>query len=303
MNQWRRLKKLFSEPEYRRSLAYFIVLGLMIFLCARLIENEFWSNLLIDFAVVFIAVGLVDATWNILGGDPMELQMLYSFKKVDEKLNSIHSSIGVLSDIVDNNIGIERIWSTRRAWESDPEDGKIKWIDRICRAKKVDIVSNTLWDSWFSDEIFRRKVFNNVVKGSTVRILIYDPQSEVLDLRARIEGDFKRKDMWEMESEIMSTLNRVAVSRARLDNNQVKNLQLRLTNQYYQFAQIIRADELMLVATYLSGKTGSPSPTFQIRGPETVYFLTYCDQIDILWKASRKVSQDEYDQWLEKSIV
>jgi hypothetical protein len=69
-----------------------------------------------------------------------------------------------------------------------------------------------------------------------------------------------------------------------------------LTSRSQHLAQVIRADDHILVAVYLSGKGGSPSPTFQVRGPETAYFRTYTEQIEILWERCRKVSDDEIYQ-------
>ena len=82
----------------------------------------------------------------------------------------------------------------------------------------------------------------------------------------------------------------IAHDKETLDDAVKRNLQVRLTTRSYHLAQIIRADDHILVAVYLSGKTGGPSPTFQVRGPETEYFRTFSEQIEILWERGRTVS-------------
>jgi len=63
-------------------------------------------------------------------------------------------------------------------------------------------------------------------------------------------------------------------------------------------AQIIRADDRTIVATYLAGKGGSPSPTMQLRGTETAYFQKYVDQVEILWERAKPVDDEAFDRML-----
>jgi hypothetical protein len=209
---------------------------------------------------------------------------------INAKLDAIHRSTVVLSDIVDRNIGFERIWPTRRAWTDDPKDaGMAAWRKRVCQARTADIVSNTLWTGWFNDADFRREFFEGLRHGNTARILIYDPHAEVLRLRTGDEGE----PSGQMQAEIGWTLEMIALGRKTLDDAARRNLQVRLTTHSYHLAQIIRADDHILVAVYLSGKTGGPSPTFQVRGPGTQYFQTFSEQIEILWQRGRPMSEDE----------
>ena len=215
--------------------------------------------------------------------------------EINAKLDAVQRSTAVLADIVDRNIGIERIWPNRGVWEGDPSDGLVMWKKRVCQSvSRVDIVSNTLWNNWFKDTKFQQEFFASLVGGNTARILIYDPGADVLDRRAAHERDPKG----EMPGEIKSTLKAIACHRETRDTAAKKkirkNLQVRLTNGFYHLAQIVRADDRILVAVYLSGKSGTPSPTFQVRGPGTEYFQTYADQIEILWKGGREVMENEF---------
>ena len=76
-----------------------------------------------------------------------------------------------------------------------------------------------------------------------------------------------------------------------------------LNGKVYQLAQIIRADNLMLVSVYLSGESGSISPTFQIRGSETEFFSKYQDQLEHYRKCSDAVSEEKFNSLLRKHTV
>jgi hypothetical protein len=225
----------------------------------------------------------------------MEPDTTSMLSEINGKLDAVRRSTAVLADIVDRNIGIERIWPNRGVWEGDPSDGLMMWKKRVCQAaSRVDIVSTTLWNNWFKDSKFQEEFFAGLARGNAARILIYDPDADVLERRAAHEKDPKG----EMRGEIKSTLKAIACHRETRDTAAKKkirkNLQVRLTNSFYHLAQIIRADDRILVAVYLSGKAGTPSPTFQVRGPGTEYFQTYSEQIEILWSGGREVKETEF---------
>jgi hypothetical protein len=222
----------------------------------------------------------------------MEPETTSILNEINAKLDAIQRSTAVLADVVNPNIGIERIWPNREVWADDQSDGLVAWKKRVCQAKNVAIVSNTLWTSWFQSGGFRHEFFESLTRGNIARILIYDPYADVLILRATDERDPRGQ----MQSEIGWTLELIARGREELSAAARKNLQVRLTTHYNHVAQIIRADDHILVAVYLSGKSGGPSPTFQLRGSETAYFRTYSEQIEILWERGRIVSDNEFHQ-------
>jgi hypothetical protein len=296
MNYRERIRVLLSVTTYRTRLVFFVVLGGLIFIASFFVVDQVLREILRGFSLTFIAVGAVDFVWDILGGDPMELQMTRDFGNVDAKLDNIHRSMAVLSDIVDGNIGIERIWTSRREWEKDPDAGLAAWKERVCRARTIDFVSNTLYTKWLNDDGFRKDLFSNVTSGANVRILIYDPRSAVLKQRAFDELDPRKGG--QMRNEIESTLEVVARDRSALDDAAQKRFHICLTDKHYHLAQIIRADEKMLVALYLTTKTGSSAPTLQLRGPATVFFSTYLKQIEELWADGLEVSDNDIQQIL-----
>ena len=121
---------------------------------------------------------------------------------------------------------------------------------------------------------------------------MYKPDSDIQIIRAADEYD----PPGEMQSEIRSALSRLAQVWDRLKTSDNKeNLKVRLTTQSLHFVQLIRADELMLVAFYLSGKPGGDSPTLQLRGPQSAYFSEYAEQFGIMWRRGEPFDLSEIE--------
>jgi len=294
MSYWKRFRETLQQPAYRTRLAFFLILGFTAVLLAVLIESRLplWSEVLLEFAVTFGAVGVLQLLWDFLGGEPMELRL----EEVKDEVRNVQKSITLLSDLVDGNIGVERIWSDRQAWREDPVDGLRVWFDRLFQANRIDIMSNTLWNNWMHRVEFRRGLFDNIAQGARVRILIYDPDSEVLRLRAKDEKDVPG----EMQIEIKATMLRVAEERSNLPVSARTNLEVRLTTQTLHPVQMIRADDQMIVASYLSGQSGTPSPTMQLRGSESSYSFKYAKQFQTLWDRAEPLDDDRFNQILQE---
>jgi hypothetical protein len=290
MSRWTRFRKTLEQPTYRTKLAFFLILSFTIVLIAVLLQSRapFWSGILLEFAVTFGAVGVLQLLWDFLGGEPLELRI----EGIKDEMGNIQRSITVLSDLIDGNIGIERIWLDRRTWQADPVDGLKAWQARVCQARCIDIMSNTLWNNWMHQGELRERLFYNVARGALVRILIYDPNSEVLRLRAKDEKDVPG----EMQQEIKATLLRVAEGWNALPVSAKANFIVRLTNEALHPAQMIRADERMVVAIYLSGKSGGPSPTVQLRDSESSYFRKYAEQFETLWQRAEPLDDDRFSK-------
>lgn len=294
MSRYRRFRQTLQQPAYRIRLAFFLILGFTAVLLSVLIQSRspFWSEVLLEFAVTFGAVGVLQLLWDFLGGEPMELRI----EEVKDEVRSVQQSITLLSDLIDGNIGIERIWSDRQAWREDPADGLRVWFARVCQANRVDIMSNTLWNNWMHRVEFRSRLFDNVAQGAHVRILIYGPDSEAVRLRAKDERDVPGQ----MQMEIKSTLLTVAEERSNLPVPAKANLEVRLTTQTLHPVQMIRANDRMVVASYLSGKSGSPSPTMQIRGDKSSYFQKYAEQFGTLWEQAEPFGDDQFNIVLQE---
>jgi len=297
----KQIRNLWAIPSYRIRLLFFVILGTSTILGSLLIKNEYWQGILSNFEVTFTAVGLIDFLWDILGGEPMETRMNNSFLEVNNKIDSINQSMSVIADLTNFQIGIERIWSTRREWEKDTKDGLAIWKKRVCRAKQVDIMSNTFYTRWANDDDFWKDLTDALNRGTKFRLLIYNPTSDLLQLRSDNEGETKIGGISQMKMEIYSTLEKIAKNRKGLSKENKKNFEIRLNSKFYQLAQIIRADRQILVAVYLSKTSGSPSPTFQVAGPDSAYFKTYSQQFDTLWNYGNEITDDEFQKIFQKS--
>ncbi|HMR99028.1 MAG TPA: hypothetical protein PKE62_07205 [Anaerolineales bacterium] len=296
MNFNKQIKNLWSIPSYRIRLLFFVTLGTSAILGSLLIQSQYWQDMLSNFAVTFIAVGLIDFIWDILGGEPIEANMNNSFIEVNSKIDTINQSMSIISDLTNYQIGLERIWPTRRDWEKDPKDGLAVWKRRVCQAQQVDIVSSTFYTRWANDEDFWNELFEALKRGTRFRLLIYNPESNLLQLRSENEDDSKIGETSEMKMEIYSTLKKIARNQKVLEKDARKNFEVRLNSKYYQLAQIIHADKQILISAYLSKKTGSKSPTFQISGTDSVYFRTYAQQFDFLWEAGENVEDKDFEK-------
>lgn len=294
MKRWERLWQTLEQPAYRTKLAFFLILGVSVFLLSALLQSRssFWSDVLREFAIAFSAVGVLQLLWDFLGGEPLELRIA----EVKEEVKSIKSGITPLSDLMNGNIGIERIWPDRRAWYLDSGDGLREWHIRVCEAKHVDILSNTLWNNWLHDGEFRSRLFKNIAHGAHVRILIYDPEADVVRRRAADEKDVPG----EMQQEIKASLVSLARGWTTLPHSAKANLEVCLTTSTVHPVQMIRADEHMLVAHYLVGKSGGPSPTMQLRGNDSVYFRKYTEQFQTLWDRARVLNDAQFARILEE---
>lgn len=206
-----------------------------------------------------------------------------------------------------NESGLAYIWPQRKFWEPDPVNGLEAWKKLVCEAKEVDIVSNTLWTRWMHEDDFRKKFFSRIGNEHDplrARIVIYHPGAAILKLRAAQE---KPGLDHQMIDEINSTLQVLAQERKRLSSGQA-NLEVRLNLFFYQLTQIIRADDQMLVATYLTRRSGTPSPTFQIHGYDTDFYKTYQEQFKALWEPDPHTSNlllgnAEWDQILNTGTL
>ena len=281
-------KQVLRARGYRLRLIIFVLLGLTIFLASALLEDHpSLRDAALEFGVAFSAVGLISFLWDFLGGDPIEHRLQSRLSDLDGHLDTVHRSLTASSDVV--TLGVERMWPNRREWEHDPSDGLEVWKTRLCQAREINVVSITFW-RWMRDGQFGEAFFDNLARGATAAIVIYHPSAPVSLRRAKDEKD---RTGQKMKTEIESTLRSLAERRDHLAGKR-KNLTVGLTTKFGHFAQIIRADDRILIASYLSGQTGAPSPTMQLRGVDTLYFAKYLEQIKIVRERSQPLHDADF---------
>ncbi len=254
-------------------------------------------------AILLIALfqGREISFWNLkIGSRPDKSTEAHKQKKSQRVIN-----------LAPNEFGIEHIWPQRKFWEPDPVNGLEAWRKLVCEAKEVDIVSSTLWTRWMHEDEFRKKFFSRIGDEHNpmrARILIYHPASAILKLRAAQEKT-GLDNQSQMVNEIKSTLEELAQERKQLPLPARANLEVRLNLFFYQLTQIIRADDQMVVATYLTRKSGTPSPTFQIRGRDSDFYKTYQEQFKALWEHDPKynpnllIGDAEWDRILDTGTL
>jgi hypothetical protein len=314
----KRLKDLFAEPGYRTKLLVFFLIGLVLVLSSILAKDPFWRDLLLQIAITFVTVAFVQVLWGFLGGDPVEVQIKTTEVEiekhtqrlldnldqrifaVDDKIGTLKNSLNLLADLIDGNIGIERIWPDRRAWREDPDAGLKKWQEWVCQAKEVYIVSNTLWNNWMHDEKFRQQLFANLSRGAKVKIVVYHPKSPLLANRVKDEGDPRSFGVQQMQSEIVSSLKVIVMMLRSAAESVRQNFEVRLMHDFMLLSQLVRADDRMVLAIYLSGKTGGPSPTIQLKGEQSIYFMKYVEQFNIVWERSQPVEWHDLNKLVEQ---
>jgi hypothetical protein len=287
MNYNKQIKHLWGIPSYRLRLLFFVVLGTTAILASLLIQNAYWQDLLSNFAVTFAAVGVIDFMWDILGGEPMEATMRDSFAELNQRMDVLNQSLSAVSGLANSGTGIERVWAARKYWDQDETDGFPIWKTRICQAQEVDIVSNTFKRPWAYDDNFWEGLCEAINSGTKFRLVIYDPNSDILQIRAKNEGESPQEKTSEMAMEIRYTLDRFTEKISQLPKSVRNNIEIRLNSRYYQMAQIIRADKRILVTLYLSKRSGSLSPTLQVAGPDSPFFDIYTKQFKTLWEEGK----------------
>lgn len=130
--------------------------------------------------------------------------------------------------------------------------------------------------------------------GGILQLVMYKPEGPILKIRARDEGG--ERDPYReahLKLEIQSSLLRLSELIHPLTVAERKRVEIRLTTNYMHFAQIVRVDNRMLVALYLSGKAGIPFPTFQLYGSEAIWFRTFLEQFSTTWSRADKFGDDE----------
>lgn len=291
---WLRLWYLIQQPSYRAKLLVFLSLGITLSIWA-LYSTAPYQPFLQEFSVTFAAVALIQFLWDFLGGDPLEehiieqnsgiaKQIEQSQQSIDNNLERIVKSSALLEDMTLFHLGIVRIWPSRNSFVEDSKAGLADFKLKVLESKNVFLLGITLWHNWLRDVDFRHKLTEALKNGAEVKILVYEPGSDIQKIRARDEidpGD-------QMVGEIRGSVKAVMDIKSSLPPNLRINLQLRLTYEAHHTVQIIGSGERMLVGFYLSGLDGFSSPTMQIRGDDTRFYQIYHEQFIKLWERSKR---------------
>jgi hypothetical protein len=284
-------RQLLQDTAYRTQNGFFFLLSIVVFFVAAFIlPPGTLRDAVLQFSVTLAAVALIQTVWDFLGGDPVN-------RNIRDLQTIMERQITFLADQTAGNIGIERMWPNRQAWKRDTRQGLEFWHESVCRSKKINIVSTTLWTNWLQERDFRARLFESIASGAKVRILLYDPFEEVFKLRPEnhppVAGDYA------LMHEIGESLKRLVEGLGTSEAAARARFELGLTTQVIHMAQIIWLDDRMLVAHYLTGKGGGASPIMQLQG-SSAYYQSYAEQFEILWGLANVLSYSELCNYVQR---
>lgn len=295
MNTYNRISDLIKNPTHRIKYAFFILLGTVLVLIASQSEEPL-KSILLEFSVTFGAITVLKILWEFLGGEPIEEAYLDSTDKISQQLakldstledgfSSLSSKLLIADDLIKYNLGIERIWPSRREFRDDPKMGIKWWKDELLKSESISVLSISFWNDWMQDKAFRKALFKILEVGTTVRILIYGPGSSIQEMRAWAEDDSENR----MISEIKRTVGAVEKIKSNLKTSISNNLAIRYTVEAHHMAQVLRLDNEMIIANYLHGLDGLSAPTIYVKDKYSLYYRVYSDQFERLWSKGKSV--------------
>jgi hypothetical protein len=290
---FKRAKKYLSQPGHRTKYLVFILTSAVLALTSYIIKEP-WQSYLLQFSVTFGAVAIIKIMWELIGGDPSEEWCKEEQEKlrasidavgsvVNSSLQMLQAQLKVVNDLITYNLGIQRIWPSRRHFNNDHSMGMNYWKRRICECKEISILSITLWTNWMEDKDFRDKLLKAISNGTTVTIIVYEPGSDIQKKRAEAEEDRNG----DMINEIERTVKAVHEMQNRLLVEEKERLKIRYTYEAQHLVQIIRCDNQMLIAFYLHGMDGLSAPTIYVNGKDTHFYNIYSLHLNRLLDASK----------------
>lgn len=240
------------------------VLLLLLSWVFHLQEKVFWFQLFFALGSSIIALTTIEFIWKYHGGDP-----------VSKAIIALRTSTSLLRDL--EGTGIERIHPQRRFTDFS------SWLEFIDSAQQVDMMGYSLRRDWTAREEFV-KILQSRAKEQRCkfRILVLEPNPEAPITKQRMveEGDIERR----IVSDAAFTLRTFEKIKNKLDVNAREYVKMKIVKGSNLYCFMIRADDRILVAKYLSHLRGSGSPTIEIRGRDTSFFLVFAAEFERMWE-------------------
>lgn len=268
----------------RKNLPYivFTLVGGILLLLSKIIQNyPLWSSLLFNLGIVVLAVVVVEFLWKFVGGDPLL-----------EAIKLLQTSTSLLRDL--EGSGIERIYPTRKEWEPNLNN----FLQYLTSAKEVDMMGNVLRNNWTSNQKFMDILERRTQqKECKFRILLLDPDSDILKQRSKDEARWNKDDEKEeaikvsydhMLTDIKDSLYQLKTIKSKLNEKYGQYLEIKVVNQSNIYCNIIRADDKIIVAKYLLSVRGSGAPTLEIHGKDTFFYEKFAKEFEEMWKKGEK---------------
>jgi hypothetical protein len=269
----------------------FLLIGIILLLFSWIYRGDiFLFNLLVQVGSAVILVTIVETIWKFWGGDPIT-KAIYDLK----------FSTSLLTDL--DGTGIKRIYTVRKNVDFT------RWSEYIKSAGSVDMMGIVLFRDWLSEETILQEIQRRIVrKECKFRILLLDPNPNSPITKQRIieeaqgkgenwpvEGNpsdieekiksLKKDDELRVTGGVRTSLQRLKKIYMSLNKASQRCLQVKTITRSGIYCYIIRADNRMLVAIYLSHCHGSHSPAFEIHGEDdNSLFKLFSDEFNKMWR-------------------
>ena len=256
----------------------FALVGVILLLAAKVFQNDaFWSSFLLNLGIVVIAVTVVELLWKFVGGNPLL-----------EAIKLLQISTSLLKDI--EGSGIVRVHPKRQEWASNLNN----FLLYVASAREVDMMGNILRNNWTNNPDFMENLKSRTQEEQCkFRILLLDPNSDILEQRAKDEAIWNKDDEKEkaykisydrMRTEIIASLYQFETVKRELNEKNSQYLEIKVVNQSNIYCNIIRADDKMIVAKYLLSVRGGGAPIIEIYGRDTSFYKIFSNEFESMWK-------------------
>lgn len=301
-----------AEKSRRRLLmAIILVVGLLILAIGILVKDRKTSSIMLGVGAGMVALTLVRLLNVFGGGEPTEMSVKQLIARVEDIAKPTETSVKELIARVDDiaktlneQRSPEQALLDSHAWVAElgvtcmyryreAVNGQSRWLERAGTATHIDLMGLTMWDEWLRHEplveclrvVARRS-------GTSVRILVLAldnarPDSTFQDLggpdmavhvRARQPGEQEAKVLWDFLGYAHGKLGPL---RDELKGENFEVRQMRVNADPYGL--IVRINEYMMVAPYLSSAQGKESFAMELApGP---LFDTYLKEFEQAFKA------------------
>lgn len=250
---------------------FFLAIAITLLVLYWVFQEETWAPVFLALAAALIAIVLVEIIWKLYGGDPITRAIAGVYRAIA----ALRTSTSLLRDL--EGTGIERIHAQRRftAFEN--------WYSLINSAQEVDMMGITLRRDWTARDGFVKIVQSRAKERKcTFRILVLEPspESPVTKQRMVEEGDIEER----IAADAAFTLRVFDQIRNELDDEAREYIKTKVVRGSNLYCFVIRADDRILAANYLSYLRGSASPTMEIRSRDTSFFQVFAAEFERMWE-------------------
>jgi hypothetical protein len=164
-------------------------------------------------------------------------------------------------------------------------------LDAFRNAKTIDMLGFNLRSQWLKypstfDDVITMRLKTET--GLQIRILIADPDCESLSERDVFETGAKTG---RLSADAHAVKNYLYELRKRSPRSGA--VEVRFVDANWIRCSLIIADDHMFATWYLSFRGGSQSPTLELAGGRSPFFVTFRQEFETLWQRGRSMDDPE----------